>query len=231
MDQALEAQVQQRLQELPEEIRLAVQSADLDTKIQVIGQKHQLHIDQIGNLEDETLLVMLGFSDPAEFMDHLVERTSVTPVQASLIAADVAHEIFMPIRESMRLWAERRKLIKDTDPTPVSTPGAPAAAASVVMPSSKPVIPTPVAAAPAPQAAPAPKAPTAAPTAAPKPAPELGAIDSMLSQKQVTTPASAAAAPSAATPPTPPTQTPIIPAADPGQPQNYKADPYREPVE
>lgn len=207
MDQALEAQVQQRLKELPEEIRMAVLSADLDRKIQSIGQKHKLHIDQIGNLEDETLLVMLGFSDPVEFMDQLVERLSVTPVEASLISADVVHDVFMPIRESMRLWAERKKLTKDADTTPVPTNSV----SSVVMPSSKPPpVPTPIA---------APSAPASAP--APKPAPELSSIDSMLSQKQVTPPAGAA---------TPP-QTPPAPVLNPEQPQNYKADPYREPVE
>lgn len=208
MDQALEAQVQQRLNELPEEIRLAVQSADLDRKIQAIGQKHKLHIDQIGNLEDETLLVMLGFADPTEFMDQLVERASVTPVQASLISADVAHDIFMPIRESMRLWAERKKSMKDTDAAPAPTIPAP----SVVMPSSKPAVSVAAAPTPTPAPTPAPSAP--APAATPKPAPELSAIDSLLSHKQVTP------APSAATP-----------APNPGQPQNYKADPYREPVE
>lgn len=226
MDQALEAQVQQRLSELPEEIRLAVQSADLDRKIQAIGQKHKLHIDQIGNLEDETLLVMLGFADPTEFMDQLVERASVTPVQASLISADVAHDIFMPIRESMRLWAERRKSMKDTDSAPAPT----APASSVVMPSSKPVETPP---APVAIRTPAPAAPIVppvaqTPAAAPKPAPDLHAADAMLSQKQVSTPASATAAPLAAPAAAP---APQKPAPSPAQPQNYKADPYREPVE
>ena len=171
MDQDLEKKVAQRLAELPADVRVAVQSADLGKKIQVIGRKHNLHVDQTGNLEDETRLVMLGFADPAEFVDQIVREALVEPARADMIAADIANDIFMPIRESMKRWAETRAQ---------TTP--------------KPVLPIPV---------PAPSAPAVTPA------------DMMLSQPTAQiAPASPKATQGAA--PTP---------------QNYKADPYREPAE
>jgi hypothetical protein len=44
--------IAQRMQELPEDVRAAIQSAELDTTLQKIGGAHGLHIDQIATLID-----------------------------------------------------------------------------------------------------------------------------------------------------------------------------------
>lgn len=231
-----EEEIQKRIDQLSEEAADFLYSPEMGVLVKQIADAHKLHIDQMTLLEAEVGELMLGLTESLEFVPNLIETLHIDKETADTIAKEVNEQLMQKMRGLMGAPSAQAT---QTHTSPQ--------ASSVMMPSSKPVIPTPVAAAPAPQAAPAPKAPVAAPTTAPlntsgvgrtslsevvaKPAPELGAIDSMLSQKQVTTPASAAAAPSAATPPPSPAATPVIPAADPGQPQNYKADPYREPVE
>ena len=108
MEQDIQTQIQTRMAELPEDVRAAVQSADFGNKVHTIGTKHQLHIDQIGLLEDEVLLVMLAFSDPEEFVQNLVEQLHVQEDVANIIADEVSNDILLPIRTSIQEFMESR---------------------------------------------------------------------------------------------------------------------------
>ena len=110
MDQDLTKKIQTRLEELPADIQKAVQSADVDKKIQEIGAKNALHLDQIGNLGDETYMVMLGFTDPAEFAENIAKELNVPKEKAEAIAKDIGTALFIPIRESMQQFMEERAL-------------------------------------------------------------------------------------------------------------------------
>src|SRR3989344_3410236 len=181
MDQDLTKKIKDRLEELPEDTRKAVQSADVDKKIQEIGAKNALHLDQIGNLGDETYMVMLGFTDPAEFAENLAKELNVPKEKAEAVAQDVSASLFVPIRESMQQFMEERALheaVLEESKTPAAqTPPA----VPVVI--TKPSVPKPVEAHPA---------------------------DLMLTQKTVTTapttpkPAAPPAPPQATKPATPP---------------------------
>jgi hypothetical protein len=196
MDLDLQQQVQQRLAELPQDVRDAVQSAEVAQKIQTIGKRGNLHVDQMGKLEDEVYLVMLGFADPGEFAESLAGELSLAPAQSVAIATDVANEIFMPIRASMQSWAEDHTAQEDAKLVADALSGPPAAA----VPASTPAAPKP-----------APAAPTGLHDAASPIAPNIVAAEVILSPKL--------GAPAAPKP------------IEPGKPQQYKADPYREPVE
>ncbi len=102
MDENLQKTLQQRMAELPPEIQAAIQSVDFSKKLQTIGQKYLLHIDQMGTLENEVLLVMLGFVNPDEFVGNVVSEIRVPLATANLLATDVSQELFLPIRESMK---------------------------------------------------------------------------------------------------------------------------------
>lgn len=201
MDQNLQQQIKTRIAELPDDVQKAILSADLDTRIQAIGNKHHLHIDQTGKLGDETLLVMLAFSDPNEFVGHLENGLGVSRAEAEGIAQDVSNDVFMPIRESMKEYLEEKSLLETlvgeggTTPTP-----APAS-------KNSPQAPNPA---------------TKPPTAAPQPPMPLASHphDLMLVEKTITTPP---------TPPTTQAPSPAVAAPPPPKPANYKADPYREP--
>lgn len=107
-------QIEQRLAELPQDVRDAVLSAQLGEHVREIGQRHALHIDQAGVLEDEVMLVMLGFFKPEDFSNQIAAQLRIPAADADAIAQEVNQQIFLPIRESMKRFAESK-----TSPAPL----------------------------------------------------------------------------------------------------------------
>lgn len=134
MEDDITKKVQERYAELPPDIRQAVEAADLDTRVQTIGAKHRLHLDQMGVLQDEVLLVMLGFETPEKFVDAVVRATNISREEAAAIATDINTEVIDPIRESLKKFTASK-----ATPTP-AVPAAPAAPAPVT-PAPKPQVP------------------------------------------------------------------------------------------
>jgi len=115
MDDEASKQVQERLAELPDDIRQAILASDFEDTFHIIGTGHQLHIDQIGALGDEIMLAMLGFTDLAQLPARLSTALRVPADMAATISQEVSDKIFVPIRESMKAFAEK----KSSAPAPV----------------------------------------------------------------------------------------------------------------
>ncbi|MEI6864002.1 MAG: hypothetical protein WCK46_01340 [Candidatus Adlerbacteria bacterium] len=101
-EKTIQEKIKERLAELPQDVQDAVLSADMGTHIHSIGQKHGLHIDQIGKLEDETMLVMLGFFDADTFNQQIQDQLAIPAEDAAAIAGEVSDTVFAPIRESLK---------------------------------------------------------------------------------------------------------------------------------
>ena len=229
MEENFQQKIEARLAELPVQVQEAIASSDFEERIRTICRAQNLHVDQMQAVADETTLAMLGFIDMDSLASGLQEQAHLPAQQAQAVAAAITREVFTPIRESMKAWAANRA----GAPAPVSVPAAQTQTPSVMMPSSSaPVPPTPAATS-TPAPAPAPILPATPPVPKPPVAPNLLAADAILSEKRVVAPV---VAPKPATPaipiivPATPAASPV-PQVDPTQPQNYKADPYREPVE
>ncbi len=134
MDDEAQKLIEDRLKELPADVRDAVLANDLGERVRAIGERNHLHIDQTGSLEEETVLVMLGFADPREFVDQLQESLHVDETTALALAEEVNDEIFRPIRESMKLFAQSRAEVTEQTPE-APTPSIPVAPAKVGLPS------------------------------------------------------------------------------------------------
>lgn len=180
-DTSTQDQIERRLAELPEDVRNAVLSADLGRNVQVIGQAHHLHIDQIGKLEDETMLVMLGFFDPEQFSTQLEQQLLIPAADAAAIASEINSAIFLPIRESLKHFMAERAVAAEEPHLEPSTPAVPATAPAPVMPM---VQTTPLAPMAQPPAAPTPVSTT--PT--PPPAPIMPKADAALTEPTVVKP-------------------------------------------
>lgn len=164
-------QIQKRMVELPADVRAAIQSADLGKRVQEIGTKHQLHIDQMGDLEDATLLVMLGFSNPDTFGARLTEDLHLTAEKGQAVAMDISNQIFLSIRESMKQFmAQQAALHTAAASKPTAVPPTPAT----------PVVPPKL--------------------SVPAPAPEIHPADTMLREKTVSMPPPPPPAPTATAP-------------------------------
>jgi len=223
----IQQQIEQRIGELPLDIQNAILSSDFGDKILAIGTSAKLHIDQVQTLNDMAMLAMLGFMPLESLESEIAQQVAVPADTAAKIASDINAQVFFPIRESLKRFAAEKN----------APPAAPAPAPAGSRPSLAQVLPKesisqmPPA---APEVKPSsiPAAPASASPLASNPGASLPAIpvadmhpaDIALTQKTVAVPA-AQPAPSAPSP-VKPSET----KAAPPKPQDYKADPYREPI-
>ena len=73
-------------------------------------------IDKIGELADETGLVMLGITRPGQYVSHLIERLGIDQETAQEITEEVNNRILFPIRDSLRKIQEEREELAETIP-------------------------------------------------------------------------------------------------------------------
>jgi hypothetical protein len=215
--------IQDRFDDLPQEVRAAIQSADMAAALQEVGQAHQLHLDQLGALEDETLLVMLGFANPAAFTASVKKALGADETTAAAVAEELSEKLFIPIREAMRGYMEARlkRSAQQTTNDQRLTASAPAAA----RPATNDLQQTTEAAATEPitNNKPLTIAQTEAPVA-PTPIPKEGKTILPSAIQPVLHPADEALL-------TPKITTPAITdVRATSMPSRYSSDPYREPV-
>jgi len=132
--QPTKEQLKESYKNLPQDVRNAIFSIDTANVLRQIGDEKKMMIDKIGELADETGLVLLGFTHPSQFVSHLSERLGIEKSIAKEIAEEVNTKIFFPIRENLKkihgLREEEVEREIETEKTPFPTPPSP------VMPSA-----------------------------------------------------------------------------------------------
>lgn len=98
----------ERFESLPDDLKSAVTSQEVDKQIQEIAKKHLLHIDQTGELADETGLVMLGLTKTDEYISNLKERLGISQQKTAEIAKDIDEQVLRPIKASLVAASERK---------------------------------------------------------------------------------------------------------------------------
>lgn len=87
---------------VPEEVRRAIESTDLTEKLLVIGKQYGLSIDQVGRLETLVMSVMTGPLHPNDFVGELEDALDLDDDSVvTSIASDVNLEIFLPVRQAI----------------------------------------------------------------------------------------------------------------------------------
>lgn len=87
---------------LPQDLLDALFNVDTSDVIEKVGRKHALTIDKIGELGNETGMVMLGVTHPNEFISNLADRLKTDKETARAIANEINEQIFKPVRDSLR---------------------------------------------------------------------------------------------------------------------------------
>lgn len=113
--------IKNRYRELPEDMQQAIKSTDLAEKFETIANKHNLHIDQNGALQTETILVMLGLEPTENYVDNLQKNLEISRDEASLIAEDVNNDILNSIKDSLMTIQQQSSTDEDLE-TPSVTP-------------------------------------------------------------------------------------------------------------
>ena len=94
-------QLETQFKLLPKELRDVVMSENISNIVDGIGEKHTLHIDQIGELSAETGLVLLGLTRTGDFAAHIAKRTGIDAATANAVAAEIDAAVFKPIKASL----------------------------------------------------------------------------------------------------------------------------------
>lgn len=94
--------VLEKYNSLPEDLRAALFSSAVTNNILEIGKNAGLSIDKIGELADETGLVMLGITSPSEYIKNLAHRLGVETEKVKAIAEEINQKVFQPVRESLK---------------------------------------------------------------------------------------------------------------------------------
>ena len=94
--------IKEQLKTLPKIIKDAISSVDLGEKIKKIADKNMLHIDQAGDLENETVFVMLGLEPVEDYKENIRKELNISRDRAQAITAEIDKEIFMSIREAIK---------------------------------------------------------------------------------------------------------------------------------
>lgn len=97
-----EEQIAQMYDNLPEDLKDAIFGVEMNEIVEKIGRENQLNIEQIGDLANETGMVMLGVTHPNEFIANLAERLETDKEKARAIAQEINEQIFKPVRDSLR---------------------------------------------------------------------------------------------------------------------------------
>src|SRR3990167_6379620 len=97
-----EEQIAQMYDNLPEDLKDAIFGLEMNEIVERIGRENQLNIEQIGDLANETGMVMLGVTHPNEFIGNLTERLEVDKEKARAIAGGINEQVFKKVRESLR---------------------------------------------------------------------------------------------------------------------------------
>ena len=97
-----EEQIAQMYDNLPEDLKDAIFVLEMNEIVERIGRENQLNIEQIGDLANETGMVMLGVTHPNEFIGNLADRLEVDKEKARAIAGEINEQVFKKVRESLR---------------------------------------------------------------------------------------------------------------------------------
>ncbi len=107
--------IKNRFNELPPDIKQAIMDSNLASKFDSIAEKNNLRLDQNGNLQTETLLVMLGLENNSDYIDNIQKALEIKKVEAINLAKDVNEMILNPIRDSLRIIQEVHNEIENSD--------------------------------------------------------------------------------------------------------------------
>ncbi|HQV64667.1 MAG TPA: hypothetical protein PKZ56_00290 [Candidatus Paceibacterota bacterium] len=99
MNEKLKQQFEEQLIYLPDINQQALKSFDWATQLLSIGHQYGLHIDQLEDLQMETMMLLVGLISPEQYPDHLTEKLAVSPTEISKIIEQINHQVFIPIHD------------------------------------------------------------------------------------------------------------------------------------
>jgi hypothetical protein len=95
-------ELKKRYESLPDDIRQAISSTDVASKLQAIAENYKLMLDKADELAEETSFVMLGITHPDNYFNAVKNRIGTDDETTKKIVNDVNEQIFVQVRESLK---------------------------------------------------------------------------------------------------------------------------------
>jgi hypothetical protein len=95
--------IKERFDALPESIQEVILSSNYEETLLEIGKQYNLKVDQLGILERETTLVMMGLTPTKDFETELTRELNVDKIKGSQIVKDINEKVFLKIRDLLKL--------------------------------------------------------------------------------------------------------------------------------
>ncbi len=99
MNEKLKQQFEEQLAYLPTINQEALKSFDWASELIGIGKNYGLHIDELEDLQIETMLLLVGLTSPDDYENELITRLAISPVEARKIIEDINIHVFTPIHD------------------------------------------------------------------------------------------------------------------------------------
>src|SRR3989344_5185981 len=100
-DTDVQKELEMRFKELPQVVRDAIKSADVEQRLRALANTHKLHVDQWEKLENEVMLALLAFEPIEDLQTNIRTNVGVGDVTAAALAEDISKTIFEPIRQEL----------------------------------------------------------------------------------------------------------------------------------
>lgn len=96
--------IQEKMDALPSHIQESLAKINWEQEIISIGQKHGLHIDEMGTLQTETILVLVGLAHPDQYPNNLKKDLHLSTEKIDSIVADVNEKVFKNVRKELIMY-------------------------------------------------------------------------------------------------------------------------------
>ena len=114
MTEELKQTIEREIKDLPIEVQEAIGAFDWIKMTEEIGNKYSLSEDELADFQIETLLELIGVTDPEFYALNIENHVLTTKEKAGQMAEEAFQKIFAPIRNI--LTENIKKNLKDKNP-------------------------------------------------------------------------------------------------------------------
>lgn len=104
----IKKEMQTRFELLPEEIQKVITSSEYQMKLFGIAKKNKLTYEQLGTVEMETTMVLLGMTKPDDFRDEIQVELKLNDPEIESLVKDISDVVFVPVREALKQVYEKK---------------------------------------------------------------------------------------------------------------------------
>ncbi len=102
MDLEFKKKIEERMKQLPSVLAKAIKASNWESIVFDIGRRHSLHVDDIGDLQNELILVLTGIVHPDEFRHIVISEIGIPEDKADVIIEEINDQVNEKIKNELK---------------------------------------------------------------------------------------------------------------------------------